>query len=140
MAPAARARVEAQVFDFTEDDEDEGDRPDKPFTIKYKRREYQTVDGERKPTGKWVADEAKFKARGQVPAGLSLNTIAAFGVSGAAASQATIEFVRRALIDGDNERFIDLINDDDTRFQMRHLSQVVDWLLTEYGERPTKSA
>lgn len=150
MPPTRRATVdtvEPQVFDFTEDDDDE-ERPNKPFTVKYRRREYETVTGEteedgspkRVPTGRWTTVEEKFEARGQVPAGMSLNTIAAFGVSGAAASKATIEFLHRSLVEGDNIRFMTLIDDDDTRFQMRHLSKIVDWLLTEYGERPTKSA
>lgn len=143
------ATGEPQVFDFTEDDDDESERPVKPFTVKYRRREYETAQGEfeddgetpkRVPTGRWVPTEEKFEAKGQIPAGLSLNTIAAFGQSGAAASGAIIQFLHRCLIDGDNTRFLTLIEDDDTRFQMRNLSKIVDWLLTEYGERPTKSA
>jgi hypothetical protein len=142
------ATGEPQVFDFTEDDDDDAERPNKPFTVRYRRREYETVEGEtdesgepkRVPTGRWLPTEEKFEAKGQIPAGLSLNTIAAFGTSGAAASNAIIQFLHRCLIDGDNVRFLTLIEDDDTRFQMRNLSKVVDWLLTEYGERPTKSA
>jgi hypothetical protein len=121
------------IFDLA----DEGDvREDIPFIVRYER----SVPAGEGDGREWKKEEDTFVARGEVPAGLIMTTLASFTRGGQAGSDGVLQFLQGTLVDADSDRFMRLIRDKDVRVHMKNLAKITDWLMEQYGDRPTESA
>ena len=124
-------------FDFTTNAQTDDPGLPKPFKIKYMRLH----EDKETETKTWREEEDKFEARPRVSTALVMQTIAAFAGSGYDSTAAVQDFLNRAITDEDRPRFVQLVDDEDVQIELRDLTSIVDWLVSEYSnKRPTKSA
>lgn len=117
------------VFDFASG-EDPEIPSDHEFMIKYK----QLREGE------WTTAESKLAAKGMVSPALVLSTVASFSRGGSAAANGLMSFYAQALRPDSIKEFNRLTSDESVRLDMKSLAEICDWIMEQYGERPTVSA
>lgn len=102
------------------------------FHLVYER----TVPGEdgAEPTTEEVVE--KFHARPVIPGTMLLDVAA--GDEGQA--KAIRDFLYKAIVKEDRERWIKALNDEDNVVDPAVLALITDWLMEQYGENPTESA
>lgn len=104
-------------------------------------REFNTPAPEHTGDVGFTVDGEVFHCRPSVPTGLLFRFAArSSGKNMAGTVEMLDEFLQSALYPDDYERFVDRLNDDERPFPMNMLTDIVDYLSSEYAggrERPT---
>lgn len=81
--------------------------------------------------------EDTFTALATSPAGVMVDFAAAGSQGGGKSAAALVEFLAQTLIDGDVDRFAELVRDKRVQIPVQTLGEIVEWLVAEYANRPT---
>jgi hypothetical protein len=103
------------------------DREPIEFNIEFERDDDETVT-------------EKFRAVPVIPGSTVLDLVASGSLESAYQAAALRGFYSRALVDEDRERFFKTLDESDPAIDLTQLSEIANWLVAEYGERPTSSA
>jgi hypothetical protein len=81
-----------------------------------------------------------FHARPRIPGSLMLDLVASGNLESSYQAAALRQFFERAIVADDRERFIKTLDTAEPAIELPELSNIANWMIEQYGDRPTLSA
>lgn len=94
------------------------------FDIAYERKDAD---------GNWVEETQSFGCPSRVPGGIIADMFARGG-----GISAMVLFLQEVIVPEDRDRFVALVHDHDVAVPAAVMTEITNWLVEEYGNRPTK--